>query len=163
MLVCPRPPAPNFTPSPTILFHISPKTVSYNNRFCTRFPEIKNKVMSPLLAVVCRCFREKCNCNMQIYVGVCVCGCVCVCGGVCVGFWLQLGICFDFYPVNWGHTAKRGYPQFLVWAVNSITGAIECVKARHLAIGGNVTSCPVKSLNSMIIYRSTGCPHFHGV
>ena len=32
--------------------------------------------------------------------------------GVCVhiGFWLQSGICFGFYPVNWGHTAKRGYP-----------------------------------------------------
>ena len=92
--------------------------------------------------------------------------CLCllfVCGGGCVGgvgFWLQSGICFGFYPINWGHTAKRGYPQFLVRAVYSITalitGAIECVKAPHLVKGGNVTSCPVKSLNSMIIYRSTG-------
>ena len=76
--------------------------------------------------------------------------------GVCVGFWLQSGIFFGFYLVNWGHTAKRGYPQFLARAVYSITGAIECVKAPHLAIGSNVASCPVKSLNSMIIYRSTG-------
>ena len=82
--------------------------------------------------------------------------CVFVGGGGGVGFWLQSGICFGFYPVNWGHTAKRGYPQFLVRAVYSITGAIECVKAPHLAIGGSVASCPVKSLNSMIIYRSTG-------
>ena len=81
---------------------------------------------------------------------------VCVCLRACVGFWLQSGICFGFYPVNWGHTAKRGYPQFLVRAVYSITGAIECVKAPHLAIWGYVASCPVKSLNSMIIYRSTG-------
>ena len=75
---------------------------------------------------------------------------------VCVGFWLQSGICFSFYQGNWGHTAKRGDPQFLVRAVYSITGAIGCVKAPHLAIGGNVASCPVKSLNSLIIYRSTG-------
>ena len=91
--------------------------------------------------------------------GVCVCvggvGVVmCVC--VCVVFWLQSGICFGFYPVNWGHTSKRGYPQFLVRAVYSITGVIEYVKAPHLAIGGNVASYPVKNLNSMIIYRSTG-------
>ena len=89
-----------------------------------------------------------------------MCGDVCVgvCVGVCgdVGFWLQSGIGFVFYPVNWGHTAKRGYPQFLVRAVYSITGAIGCVKSPHLAIGGNVASCPVKSLNSLIIYRSTG-------
>ena len=86
--------------------------------------------------------------------GVCgVCVGVCVC--VCVGFWLQSGICFVFYPVNWGHTAKRGYPQFLVRAVYSTTGAIGCVKAPHLAIGGNVTSCLVKSMNSLIICRST--------
>ena len=58
-------------------------------------------------------------------------GCVCV----RVGFWLQSGICFGFYPCNWGHTAKRGYPQFLVRAVYNITGAIGCVKAPHLAIG----------------------------
>ena len=62
--------------------------------------------------------------------------CVCGGGGVCVdiGFWLQSGICFGFNPGNWGHTAKRGYPQFLVRAVYSITGAIGCVKAPHLAI-----------------------------
>ena len=93
-----------------------------------------------------------------------------MCGGGCVGFWLQSGICFGFYPVNWGHTVKRGYPQILVRVVSSITGAIVCVKAPHLAIGNNVTSCPVKSLNSMIIcrstgdhYRSTRCPHLHGM
>ena len=98
---------------------------------------------------------------------------LCVWGVWCVGFWLQSGICFGFYPGKWGHTAKWGYPQFLVSAVYSITGAIGCVNAPHLAIGGNVASCPVKSLNSLIIYRSTGvnwghhrstgCPHLLGV
>ena len=60
-----------------------------------------------------------------------------MCGwvGVCVGFWLQSGICFGFYPGNWGHTVKRGYPHILIRAVYSITGAIECVTAPRLAIG----------------------------
>ena len=95
---------------------------------------------------------------------------MCVCGGMCIGFWLQSRIYFGFYPGNWGHIVKRGYPQILIKAVYSITGAIGCVKASHLAIGGNVASCPVKSLNSIIIYRSTGghykstrCTHLHGV
>ena len=83
--------------------------------------------------------------------------------GVVGGGWFLalVGIC----SVNWGHTAKHGYPPFLVRAVYSITGAIGCVtvKAPHLAIGGNVASCPAKSLNSMIIYRSSGCPRLHGV
>ena len=60
---------------------------------------------------------------------------LCVGGCGCVGFWLQSGICFSLYPGNWGHTANRGYPQFLVRAVYSITGAIGCVKAPHLAMG----------------------------
>ena len=76
---------------------------------------------------------------------------------MCVGGWGELvfgfsrGYVLVFYSVNWGHAAKWGYPQILVRAVYSITGAIGCVKAPHLAIGGNVASCPLKSLNSMII------------
>ena len=93
---------------------------------------------------------------MCVWGGGGVCVCVWCGGGLCVGFWLQSGTCFVFYPVNWGHTAKRGYAQFLVRAVYSVTGAIGCVKAPNLAKGGNVASCPVKSLNSLIIYRSTG-------
>ena len=75
---------------------------------------------------------------------------------VCVGFWFQSGIFFVFLPSKFRTHRRTGISQFLVRAVYSITGAIGCVKAPNLAIGCNVASCPVKSLNSLIIYRSTG-------
>ena len=72
-------------------------------------------------------------------------------------FLASIGDMFRFLPSKLGTHRRTGIsPISSKGCIQYNWGYRVCVKASHLAIGCNVASCPVKSLDSLIIYRSTG-------
>ena len=86
----------------------------------------------------------------------------CVWGGwgvcVCVGFLASIRDMFCFLPSKLGTHCQTGISPISSKGCReyNLGYRVWCIKTPHSAIGGNVASCPVKSLNCMIIYRSTG-------